>query len=67
MEAYSGAIDAIDDVDSAAGLRLRGEGDDAALAKRVQDAINRYRTYLDTVDRLVGVSDAASAPLPALN
>lgn len=58
--AYSRMLEDVDDVDSLAGLRLRGESSDQALSAAVQKAQGSYATFIDTVDRLVEYS--ASAP-----
>ena len=51
--AYSSMLEDVDDVDSLAGLRLRGESSDQSLDAAIKKAQGSYKTFIDTVDKLV--------------
>lgn len=63
---YSSMLEDVDDVDSLAGLRLRGESSDQSLNAAIEKAQKSYASFVDAVDKLVEVSAIAPASLPAV-
>ena len=55
-------INAVDDVDSQANLRLRDGSNDKELMKAIDKAILEYDNFLETIDRLVVLTPEPAVP-----